>query len=253
MTLTSTRSASQALAQAFLNHSRLAAARVEIADAREAYAVQTELAHALGPIAGWKVGAPNLQATPACAPMPLAGLRPSGSTLQVPAAAWRIVEVEVALRLGTDLDVRADMPTPRELAASIQDVLPLMELVDGRYAEGRDAPAPHRLADLQCHAGFVVGPAASIDPATLDLRVVEASLWFGDTRQAHAVGGNPAPDAWHLLGWLARHCAERGLPLRRGQIVTTGSCTGMHVAPTDTRLCGRVTGIGEVEMRLSSL
>jgi 2-keto-4-pentenoate hydratase len=253
MTSTSIRSASQALAQAFLSPSRLPAASLAITDAGEAYAIQTELAHALGPIAGWKVGAPHLQATPACAPMPLAGLRPSGSTLQVPTTAWRIVEVEVALRLGVDLEVHADAPTPTELAASIQDVLPLIELVDGRYAEGREAPATHRLADLQCHAAFVIGNAASIDPATLDLRTVEASLWFGGARQAHAVGGNPAPDVWHLLGWLARHCTERGLPLRRGQIITTGSCTGMHVAPTDTRLCGRVTGIGEVELRLSPL
>ena len=56
-------------------------------------------------------------------------------------------------------------------------------------------------------------------------------------------------DLWRLLAWLQVHCAERGQPWRRGQIITTGSCTGMLFAPVGSRVEGRLAGIGTVTLR----
>jgi 2-keto-4-pentenoate hydratase len=81
------------------------------------------------------------------------------------------------------------------------------------------------------------------------LRTLEASLSFGATSAAHTHGGNPAQDVWRLLSWLALHCAERGQPLRAGQIVTTGSCTGLLTAPMDVTVRGDIAGVGAVELR----
>lgn len=224
----------------------------------DAYAVQDATLAAVGPIGGWKVGAGNPEVTPHCAPLPAQGILPSGSVLGSTSRhpAIRLLELEVALRVGTDLlDVGGrDQPTPAELAQCFDAVLPAIEVVETRLAEGRDAPALAKLADLQSHGALVIGtPSPDMAPGAVDLRTVQAILWFGESEcAARTTGGNPAQDMWRLVGWLARHCSERGVPLRRGQIVTTGSCTGMIAAPVGRGVRGEVEGIGDVALRIDS-
>jgi 2-keto-4-pentenoate hydratase len=47
--------------------------------------------------------------------------------------------------------------------------------------------------------------------------------------------------------WLANHCAARGLGLAAGQVVTTGSFTGMQFAPAGAQVRGEIDGLGAVE------
>lgn len=96
---------------------------------------------------------------------------------------------------------------------------------------------------------FVIGPASSLRPADLDLRTVQAYLAFDGQPVASTRGANPACDIWRLLGWLAWHCARRRRPLRAGDIVTTGSCTGLLFAAEDAHVQAQLEGIGLVELR----
>lgn len=219
------------------------------ADRAGAYAIQDATLAATGPIAGWKVGAKGPQAEPHCAPLPASGLHASGATLAGPAWRWRCVEVEVAFRLGRDLDPHGKLLPPEELAEAFDAVLPVIEVVESRLAEGKTADPLAQLADLQCHGALVLGKPSALAPAHVDLRTVEASLRFGAISAAQTHGGNPAQDVWHLLSWLALHCARRGQVLRAGQIVTTGSCTGLLTAPMDVTVRGEIAGAGAVELR----
>jgi 2-keto-4-pentenoate hydratase len=135
------------------------------------------------------------------------------------------------------------------LAEAFDVVLPVIEVVESRLVEGKTADALAHLADLQCHGALVLGSPCTLQPSTLDLRTVEASLSFGAVSAAMTRGGNPEPDVWRLLAWLAVHCASRGQPLRAGQIVTTGSCTGLLTAPVDTTVRGEIARVGAVELR----
>jgi 2-keto-4-pentenoate hydratase len=195
------------------------------------------------------VGAKGPQVEPHCAPLPASGVRASGAALAGPAWRWRCIEVEVALRLGRDLDPKGRLLPPAELAEAFDAVLPAIEVVETRLAEGKTADPLAHLADLQCHGALVLGNPSALAPAQLDLRTVEASLRFGAISAAHTHGGNPAQDVWHLLAWLALHCAQRGQPLRTGQIVTTGSCTGLLVAPAGVPVRGEIATVGAVELR----
>ncbi|CAN5712770.1 fumarylacetoacetate hydrolase family protein [soil metagenome] len=212
----------------------------------DAYAVQDGVLAALAPVGGWKVGAARRDAVPQCAPLPLRGILQSGAALPAARTASRLLELEVALRLGTDLHVATDQPTPAELAACFDAVMPAIEIVESRLAEGQNSPVMAKLADLQSHGALVVGAPATMSPIALDLRLVQTTLWLGADRAVATTGGNPAQDVWWLLGWLARHCTERGTPLRKGQIVTTGSCIGMVSALPGHEVRGEVLGIGEV-------
>jgi 2-keto-4-pentenoate hydratase len=49
----------------------------------------------------------------------------------------------------------------------------------------------------------------------------------------------------NLIGWitvLANHLASRGQVLQRGQVVTTGSCTGVHFAAPGDEMTIRFQG-----------
>jgi 2-keto-4-pentenoate hydratase len=219
------------------------------ADRAGAYAIQDATLAAIGPIAGWKVGAKGPQAEPHCAPLPASGLHASGVTFTGPAWRWRCVEVEVAFRLGRDLNPQGKLLAPDEVAEAFDAVLPVIEVVESRLMDGQAADPLAQLADLQCHGALVLGSPSALSPAQVDLREAEASLSFGTTSAAHTHGGNPAQDVWRLLSWLALHCASRGQPLRAGQIVTTGSCTGLLTAPMDTAVRGEIAGAGAVALR----
>jgi 2-keto-4-pentenoate hydratase len=105
------------------------------------------------------------------------------------------------------------------------------------------------LADLQSHGALVLGVPASLPASTLDLRTVQASLDFNGTSAARTTGGNPAADIWHMLAWLATHCAQRGQPLQAGQVITTGSCTGMLFAPAGALVTAELAGLGRVAVQ----
>jgi len=243
----------QQLATAFTDARRITPTGGLPATAAEAYAVQDSvLAHLGGGIGGWKVGAPNAETEPNCGPLPASGVHASGAVLPAARFAARWVELEAALRVGRLLEVRQDMPTPTELAGFFDAVVPTLECVESRLAAGREAPVPLRLADLQSHGALVVGEPAPLAPSALDLRTLQATLKFGDAEAARTTGGNPAQDVWRLVGWLARHCTERGVPLSPGQIVTTGSCTGLLAAPLDTDVVGAIEGLGEVRLRYAA-
>lgn len=215
-----------------------------------AYAIQEATVGQLGTIGGWKVGARGIDAQPSFAPLPATGLFPSGAVLQGPPWELRGLEVELAFRLGYDLDPGGRMLTRSQLADAIDQVLPVIEVVETRLSDWRESEPLAQLADLQSHGALVLGaPAAGVAPASVDLGQLMASLTCDGEVVATTRGGNPAADAWRLLGLLALHCAERGMPLRAGQIVTTGSCTGMVFARRGAAVRAEIGGIGQVELR----
>ena len=211
-------------------------------DRAGAYAIQDATLAGLGPTGGWKVGAKGPQFEPICAPLPASGVLQSGAPLT--GEAWRLrgIEVELGLRVGRD---------PRGCANvldAFDAVVPVIEVVETRLADWRTSNPLAQLADLQSHGALIVGEPLVTRLDDLDLRTLSASLSFDGTPVATTVGGNPAVDLARLLNWLVDHCAQRGTPLLPRQIVTTGSCTGMHFADECSLVQARIVGIGTVEL-----
>jgi 2-keto-4-pentenoate hydratase len=221
-------------------------------DKAAAYAVQDAMAKALGAVGGWKVGAAGPTDEPACSPLPLAGIFQTGAQLLGPPWRMRGIEVEVAIRLGHDLVPQpgdTEALSPARVIEAIDAVLPAVEIIESRLADWRESAPLAQLADLQNHGGLIVGAPSPIDPRDVDLRTVEAYLAFDGQPVASTRGANPAADIWRLVGWLAWHAAQRGMPLRAGQVVTTGSCSGMLFAPEGSHVQAHLAGIGQVELR----
>ena len=237
------------LLQAHQAGTQLAFREVLPPDRAGAYAVQDATVAGLGAIGGWKVGAKGPQAEPTFAPLPASGLLATGARLH--GAVWRMrgIEVEVGFRLGRDLPAADGIPGADEIAAAIAEVVPVIEVVETRLADWRTSDPLAQLADLQSHGALVLGAPAPLRAADIDLRSVRAYLAFDGQPVASTFGANPAADIWRMVGWLAAHAARRGKPLRAGDLVTTGSCTGMLFAPEGARVQGELAGIGRVDLQ----
>ena len=240
--------AARRLLDARRTRTRITLDDLALTEAAHAYAVQDLVIQSLGPIGGWKVGAKGPDREPTCAPLPAAGILATPATL--PDGAWRVrgIETELALRIDTDLPERDAPYTLEEVIAAIGAVLPSIEVVETRLREFPKAAPLAMLADLGAHGALVTGAAQPFQSGLLATQKLAAQQWFGDKQVADSVGGNPAQDLGRVLVWLAKHCASRGLGLRQGQIVTTGSCTGMLFAPAACRVRGMVVGLGGCEV-----
>lgn len=211
----------------------------------DAYAIQELVAAKLGPVGAWKVGAPSPEAEPARAPIQASAVHASPAVL--PAASFhRIgIEVEIAYRLGHDLPARPEPYSRAEVEAAIDAILPAIEVVDTRFADHDAMGALWKLADNQLNGGLVLGtPQADwrvVDPATQPVRLhVDGAL-------AHeGRGGNAAGDPIRLLVWLANSCGAHCGGLRRGQVVTTGTLTGLRFVAPGAEIHASLPGLGEV-------
>lgn len=217
-------------------------------DSAEAYAIQREMSAALGPIGGWKVGAKGPSAEPSCAPLPSSLMHPSPYAFTFPCPLG--VEAEIAVRLKKDLPPRAQPYSIDDVRAAVGSIHPAIEVVGSRFAyPGRESPLTI-LADALSNTAFVYGSGTDED-IDIDQTRQAVTLFFGSTLVADTVGGNPAGDIWRLLAWLANHVAANDGGLRAGQIVTTGSCTGLLVPEPGTTVRAALDGLGDVEAVLA--
>ncbi|MFJ4291355.1 2-keto-4-pentenoate hydratase [Cupriavidus sp. NPDC089707] len=213
------------------------------------YAVQDATLARIGPVGGWKVGAGGPGQEPTCAPLPAAGLLPHGVALQ--GSGWRLrgIEVEVAFVLGASLPPRDKPYTHHDIEAALAHVVPAIEIVESRLEDWLGAGRDAQLADLLSHGALVMGRPRVFTRDWLHLGALEATLRFGRRTVAHTIGGHQSPDIGALLVWLANHCAARGVGLKAGQVVTTGTCTGLLLASAGSRVSGAIEGLGTVTVR----
>lgn len=212
-----------------------------------AYAIQDAVVEALGGIAGWKVGAKTPDAEPSCAPVPAGLVFASPKTFAPGELRLRGIEAEIAFRIGRDLPPRAAYYTIGDVASAVASVHAAIEVVESRFEDFRATDPLAVLADANSNGALVCGPGRT-DSIRVDQLRQPARLLFGAGEVANVVGGNPAGDVWRLVAWLANHCAARCGGLRTGEIVTTGSCTGMLFAAPGTRVVAELADLGRVEV-----
>jgi 2-keto-4-pentenoate hydratase len=221
----------------------------------EAYRVQAEIARRCGGYRGWKVGSltPEARAT--------AGIdRPTGARLlspfvhETPAALSHArfvtptLECEIAFEMGADLPPRATPYALDEVMAAVGAMRLAIEVADSRLPP---RPAtPLNVADAGANGAFVVGPAVA-SWRSMDRGAIEAVLRIGGREVARGSGAKILGDPLRALVLLADNPPPYGPGLRRGDIVTTGSMTGMTpVAPGDMAVA-EFGFLGTVEVSFS--
>ena len=223
----------------------------------EAYAAQDRLRDALlgrgERVAGWKAGftskagQESWQVTePVCAFLLASGVLASGA--EIPAARFVKpgVEAEVAFVMKYDL-AGPGVTAPRALQA-VEGAVPALELVDFRHsgkAVGTDVVADGVYAKAIVLGGALT-PLAGIDLA-LEGLLYEQSGTVVATNTAYEVMGNPL----NSLAWIANHLGSRGLGLRAGDVVMTGSVSKILTARAGDTVRATFTRLGSVSVRFA--
>jgi 2-keto-4-pentenoate hydratase len=215
----------------------------------EAWAIQREVLKRLGGrIGGWKCAAPPGKPTSG-AMLDAAGLRPAPARWPIPAGGKIGIETEIAFRLGRGLPKRATPYSREEVLDAVAAAFPAMEMVESRYLDPAAVSPLEAMADSIAHAGLVLG-ADVPDWRGRDLAALTVRQTCGGAVQVEKVGGNPSGDPVTPLVWLANHLPTVGLQLEAGQVVTTGSCTGLLWVEGGQRVTGGFAGFGEVVVDL---
>jgi 2-keto-4-pentenoate hydratase len=226
-------------------------AELQPSDAVQAGAIQNLLVDRLGGHGGWKVGAADAAGDPGCAPLPRGCLLDNGAQIEAACFGFRGIEVEVGFVFGEDLPADPAACTLDRIARAIRAVRPTMEIVASRYTNWRSRNPLEQLADLGSHGVLVIGqPVIGVDPLSIDSTTLEAVLRCNGREVVRKRGGNTAGDIRRLLAWLGPHVAARGLPIRAGDIVTTGSCSGLYEGAAGDRFEGEPGSFGTVGLSL---
>ena len=216
----------------------------------DAYAVQDAVAEALGWFApagprAWKVGASSRGATPNAAPLPSEGIHESPGTFAFGTFQRMLIEGEIAFRLRSPIDADCG---EADAARAVGEWLVTIEVVEPRYADMDNATPLQRLADQGLHGALVVGSGGAL-PDAVDWRSLVARVLRDGDIFTESRGGHPLGNLLFLLPWLARHAAERGMPLAAGDIVTAGTWTGVLEARPGQTIDVEFPAIGRASVR----
>ena len=250
-----TQAAAARLLQARLEGRPKPASGLAEADADTAYALQQQVAQALGwfgddaPV-HWKSGGPSREAVATHAPLPPAGVWASPADARAWPFTLRWIEAEVALRLGHAVDAGLAHSLDLAQARALVDAMGVsIEIVDSRWAEGLQAPAWARLADQQSHGALVLGAWRPFD-AGHDWAAQVCRVRIGDQALREFRGTHSMADpAFVLLAWL-RHATRNAAVVAAGTVLTTGTWCGMLQAQAGDEVTVEFDGIGAAAVQL---
>ena len=222
-----------------------------------AYNVQREIeALAAMPRYGWKVGATSKAAQqvldiyePVTAPMFAPFCFQSPAEVAVFGGQGASVESEFAFHFTRDLPRRQELYSLDEVLSAVDAMFPAVEIVGSRFEGGLEHIGTVLLvADMVAHTAFVTGSRV-VDWRKLDLQSHLVRLIRNGQNVSEGFGANVG-NPLHVLEWTANHLLRRGEAIAAGDIVTTGTCTGITpVAPGDSVVADFGT-LGRVELRL---
>lgn len=196
-------------------------------DHKTAYAIQTEFLKNIGVLGGWKVGSSSPTAEPSCSPLPQQRIFQAPTS--IPAKQFRTLgfEAEIAFILGQDLTSLSSY-SREEVESAIASAHPAIEIVSSRFKEWDKIDDFSKIADLQNHGALLIGAPIN-NWQKISFKNQPLFIQRNQETLVDQIGGNGnGEDVLRLLVWLASHAANRGLPLRKGMVITTGSWSGLH-------------------------
>lgn len=230
-----------------LAHARAQGKRITLDPAQrpaslaDAYALQDAIGNTLNaPIRGWKVGAPNADATPTAAP--IYDVLPAPARIAASRMNMIGVEAEIAFVFGSGLPARANPYRDDEVLGAVRELCIAIEVCDSRLLDWKLADDFTKLADHQLNFALVTGDATANFRAIDFRRQAVRTLVDGKTLK-EGVGCHALGDPIPLLPWLANHAASRG-GLKCGDVVTTGSWLGMHFVEPGANVVVEFPGLG---------
>lgn len=228
------------------------------ASREEGYAVQAMIEqYSAAPLFGWKIAAtsPAGQAHIAV-DGPLAGrilaerVIPEGAACPFGNNHMKVAELEFAFRMATTLEPREADYALGEVLDAVETMHPAIEIPDSRYEVFTKVGAAQLIADNACAHYFMLGTAAAEDWRGADLAVHEVTGFIGDGPAQGGIGSNVLGDPRVALHWLVNELSDHGMPLRAGEVVTTGTCVPPMAIMPGSEVRGSFGRFGSVSLTM---
>lgn len=155
------------------------------------------------------------------------------------------VEPEIAFVLGRD--VSGPNATVAQVMGAIEYVVPALEIIDSRIRDWQIGLLD-TVADNASSGGVVLGsrPTALVEQ---DLRLAGCNLYVNGRIVGTGAGGAVLGSPLTAAVWLINTLGARGVTLRAGQVILSGSVTAaVTVAQGDT-VSAQIAGLGTVTTR----
>jgi 2-keto-4-pentenoate hydratase len=202
-------------------------------DSATAYRVAAMVAEELGwPVLGWKIAAFKEEMQKALrTDSPIYGrtffVRETPAAFVHGKLTSPIPEVEYQAKLGVDLPPRDEPYTIEQVTDAVASLHPGLELAECRFVhDAAFPPLPAILADGAGCGTIVYGPAID-DWRSRDIAGQEVTLASNGRLRRK---GNAAAALDHPIvpvTWLANELSRTGVGMKAGQMVSTGTLTGM--------------------------
>ncbi len=213
----------------------------------EAHAIQDALVAALDQsVAGWKV---SVGKDGEVMRGVILGSRLLQSPAELPATQvpLRGIEAEIGFRFDRDMPPRDHDYRRDEIAAAVTALVGI-EVVDSRFTSYRDTPVLDRTADCMSNGAYIIGTIRP-DWRDFDLSSLKAVLRVNGKPEIEKTASHPAGDP--ILPAIALvNILRTGRGVTTGQIITTGTYTGLHFAEPGDHLVAEFEGFGRAELRL---
>ena len=195
-------------------------------------------------IAGWKVGG-VIEDRLSYGVLLASRVVQSGSKVAARDAPLLGMEAEIGFRFLRDAPPREEPYSYAEVAERVV-AFPAIEIVATRYRDYKGTPLIERAADCMSNGAYVVG-GDQPDWCSFDLANIPVTLEFGDRVIVQRTGGHPAGDplkpAVDLVNTLRTSAG-----VRVGQLMTTGTYTGLHFAAAGQRIRATFERFGAAEV-----
>lgn len=238
---------------------------VRPSSAEDGYAVQAAFIEQWGEaIAGWKSGATALPVQqrfgltePFFGPIFATTSMPSPATAKAAAFEHRTdaakpgiaLEVEFAFRVARDMAPSASGFSESQVLDAIDAMIPAFEIISPRYHAIPFGTPGQALADCGVNGGIVLGTPItnwrSIDyPNHKTRHIIDGKTVAEGT--GTLVLGHP----FKSLHWLVNAVTRRGFTVAKGQVLTTGSMSGIVYAGQGTTSIADFGSLGKVELKV---
>lgn len=229
----------------------------DIAGRAEAEAFQATAIAALGGApCGYKIGATSDEVQrllscrePIYAPILREHVLASGATFAIPAGLLGI-ECEFGFVMGREFPATKGTVDIAAARSAVAECFVGLELVGRRVAPDVPLNETTAIADFSLDVAVVRG-ASIPDWERYDLTAFPVRATIDGTTFASGTGAIVLGHPLNSLLWLAAALSKRGQRLRKGDIIFTGTCTGITKVAPGQLFQGRFADFPAVEIRLA--
>ena len=208
-------------------------------------------------LAGWKIGATSHVtmerfgvSEPIYGPFFARDVHTSPATPTAGSLQHMAIESEFAYRLGKDLPARAAPYAREEILDAIDAVIPCFEIVSPRFVRIPFDDVASAVADCMLNYAMILGTPITdwrgIDAARHPVQLRIDGMVTGEGNGSECLG-----DPRNVLDWIVEKLRAGGTSLGKGEILSTGTCTGIVPLQRGQTAVADFGALGKVEVRFS--